>query len=191
MARLHLALACLVVAAVPPLSAQSMPDPSPTLEHAKAALNRYKDPILAVHDGYLSTQACMQFPHAGGKDEMAYPAGGMGVHFLNLSLVGQPLDTLRPQVLIYEPVGDSLRLAAAEWFVPVQVSAEQPHLFGRGFDGPMEGHEPIMPPELHHWDLHVWLWKKNPAGMFVSVNPDLNCPDKPYTVRHDAPHMAH
>jgi hypothetical protein len=27
----------------------------------------------------------------------------------------------------------------------------------------MEGHEPLMPRELHHYDLHVWLFKENPA----------------------------
>jgi hypothetical protein len=34
------------------------------------------------------------------------------------------------------------------------------------FSGPMEGHEPLMPPGLHHYDLHVWLWKDNPEGIF-------------------------
>ena len=23
-----------------------------------------------------------------------------------------------------------------------------------------------MPAQLRHWDLHVWLWKDNPNGMF-------------------------
>ena len=30
----------------------------------------------------------------------------------------------------------------------------------------MEGHEPLMPHGMHHYDLHVWLWKENPAGLF-------------------------
>ena len=160
------------------------------MERVRAALDRYRNPIVAVHDGYFSTLVCVAFPNAGQAGEMQYPAGAMGVHFLNVSLVGTPLDSLRPQVLIYEPVRDSLRLVAAEWFVPVQVSGKRPQLFGREFDGPMEGHHPIMPPELHHWDLHVWLWKDNPAGMFSPTNPAVRCPNRPYTAREAAPRMV-
>lgn len=164
--------------------------PAPDMERIRAALDRYRDPIAAVHDGYFSTLACVEFPTAGSAGEMSYPAGGMGVHFLNVSLIGPQLDTLHPQVLIYEPYGDSLRLVAAEWFVPTQATATRPTLFGRSFDGPMEGHHPIMPPEAHHWDLHVWLWKSNPAGMFSPTNPSVRCPERAYTVREHPPRMV-
>jgi len=159
------------------------------LARIRRALDKYKDPIAAVRDGYFSTVACVDFP-AGGEGEMAYQAGGMGVHFLNPGLIGPQLDTLRPQVLIYEPVRDSLRLVAAEWFVPTQVSAQRPSLFGRDLDGPMEGHQPIMPEELHHWDLHVWLWKNNPAGVFSPTNPTVRCPRSPYAFHGSPPHMV-
>ena len=184
---LSLMLASPLLAQAPAMTAAATPA---EMDRVRAALERYRDPIAAVHDGYFSTVACIAFPNAGQAGEMQYPAGGMGVHFLNLGLVGQPLDTLRPQVLIYEPVRDSLRLVAAEWFVPVQASGARPALFGRQFDGPMEGHHPIMPPELHHWDLHVWLWKANPAGMFTPTNPAVRCPNRPYTVREGAPRMV-
>jgi hypothetical protein len=161
------------------------------LGRIRAALDRYRDPIVAVHDGYFSTVACIEFPTAGGAGEMAYRPGAMGVHFLNLAFVGPQLDTLHPQVLIYEPVHDTLRLVAAEWFMPTQVSATRPRIFGRDLDGPMEGHAPIMAPEMHHWDLHVWLWKDNPNGMFSPTNSAVHCPsDDPYTVRGDAPRMV-
>jgi hypothetical protein len=29
----------------------------------------------------------------------------------------------------------------------------------------MVGHVPLMPEGLHHYDLHVWLWKANPLGV--------------------------
>ena len=50
---------------------------------------------------------------------------------------------------------------------------DKPRLFGRPFDGPMAGHDPAMP---IHYDLHVWLWKTNPRGMFVAFNPNASCP---------------
>jgi hypothetical protein len=122
---------------------------------------------------------------------MAYKPGGMGVHFLNPALVGPKLDPLKPQILIYEPVGDRLKLVAAEWFVPTAVLKEAPTIFGTKFDGPMEGHAPILPPELHHWDLHVWLWKDNPNGLMHPTNSTLRCPESPYTFHEMATKMVH
>lgn len=162
-----------------PMSAQSS---SPELDRVRAALDKYRDPVVALQDGYLSTFVCVEYP-ASADAHGGHQAGGMGVHLLNPGLIGPKLDSLRPQVIIYEPVGDSLKLAAVEWFVPLQAAPEQPELFGRKFDGPMEGHAPIMPTSLHHWDLHVWLWKRNPAGMFHATNPALKCPARGYTVQ--------
>ena len=74
----------------------------------------------------------------------------MGVHFLNTANIGPQLDPAKPQVLIYEPVGGKLKLVAAEWFMPVAVAGgKAPSIFGQTLDGPMDGHEPIMPAELH------------------------------------------
>lgn len=180
----------LAIALTPrPGAAQAGPSAA-DLTTVKAALEKYRDPIVAVHDGYLSTIGCVEFPKAGGAGQLPYPAGGMGVHFLNLGLIGATMDPMKPQVLIYEPVGDSLRLVAAEWFVPTQASHIRPELFGRPFDGPMEGHHPIMPAALHHWDLHVWLWKPNPAGMFSPTNPALRCPNRAYSFQDDPPRLV-
>ncbi len=43
----------------------------------------------------------------------------------------------------------------------------------------MEGHYPVPPLELHHDDLHVWLFEENPARLFSHSNPDVNC-DSPW-----------
>ena len=48
------------------------------------------------------------------------------------------------------------------------------------FDGPMLGHEPGMP---IHYDLHAWLWKQNPSGMFARWNPDGDVPRDPVNTR--------
>jgi len=176
---------------------------SPALLATRAALDKYKDPMVAVRDGYFSTVACMEFRGGGGAADgyaaksahgaghdagrdaghahMAYAAGAMGVHFLNTANIGPTLDSLKPQVLLYEPVGDKLRLAGAEWFAPVAVAKTPPTIFGQTLQGPMEGHAPIMPAGLRHWDLHVWLWKDNPAGVFVPTNARVKCPASGYS----------
>jgi len=164
---------------------------SPGLDSVRAALERYQNLIAAVHDGYLSTVACVDFPTAGHAGETPYPPGAMGVHLLNASFIGPQPDPARPQVLIYEPHGDTLQLVAAEWFVPTQVAKERPQLFGRSFDGPMAGHEPIIPASLEHWDMHVWLWRSNPAGLYTPTNAAVKCPRAAYTVQLHEEHHTH
>ena len=158
---------------------------SPDLDAAKASLSKYADPFAAIKDGYFSTLACIDFPTGAKDGPVEYPPGAMGVHFINTGNIGPALDPAKPQVLIYEPVGNKLVLAGAEWFVPVQVVGDgpAPTIFGQTLAGPMDGHEPIMPTTLRHYDLHVWLWKDNPRGMFTSTNKDLKCtPGSPYTI---------
>ncbi len=163
---------------------------STSIQATRNALEKYQDPITAVREGYFSTVACIDFPSAGTLANMAYPAGGMGVHFLNPTLIGPTLDSLKPQVLIYEPVGDKLRLAAAEWFVPLATGVkERPVLFGQPFFGPMMGHYPVIPTSLTHYDLHVWLWKNNPSGMFAPTNADVKCPATGYSFHDPTPMM--
>ncbi|WP_206035604.1 hypothetical protein [Roseomonas sp. HF4] len=157
------------------------PDLPPELAAVRDALAKYQDPRVAIRDGYLSTLGCVE-----------YPVGGMGVHFINPALVGPTVDPMRPQILVYEPdPRGSLRLVAAEWFVPLATGvAERPTLFGRPFDGPMAGHEPLMPASLHHYDLHVWLWKENPAGMFNATNPGVGCAGHPYAEMEQPPPLV-
>jgi len=187
---LALASACLLSLPANTKAASSGDDASAKIKAARSALEQYQDPIAAVRNGYYSTVACIDFPKGGTMDNMLYPAGGMGVHLINPALIGAKLDPTRPQVLIYEPVADKLHLVAAEWFVPLATGIkERPEMFGHLFYGPMEGHYPIMPASLTHYDLHVWLWKDNPAGMFVPTNPDVKCPAGAYTVHGSMPKM--
>jgi hypothetical protein len=163
----------------------------PEWEKVRAALEKYQDPYVAVRDGYLSTIGCVHYPKPGGAGQIAFPTGGMGIHFLNPELVGPVPDPMRPTILLYEPNGDKLRLAGAEWFIPLSTGVkERPTLFGQPFDGPMEGHEPLMPHSTHHYDLHVWLWKENPAGLFKPTNPTLTCAGYGHSLTEDWPRLV-
>jgi hypothetical protein len=163
---------------------------SPELLATRAALEKYKDPVAAVRDGYLSTLACIDFTKQAVDGPVTYPPGAMGVHFLNPSNIGPTLDPTKPQVLLYEPVGGKLVLAGAEWFMPEAVAGNKaPTIFGQTLAGPMDGHEPIIPASLRHYDLHVWLWKANPRGMYTSTNAAVKCdPKSTYTIDLSAHH---
>lgn len=166
---------------------------SADLQAAKAALAKYADPYVAIKEGYLSTLACIDFPKGAKDGPVDYPPGAMGVHFINLANIGPKLDPTKPQALVYEPVGDKLVLAGAEWFMPEQVAGGTvPSIFGQTLAGPMDGHEPIMPATLRHYDLHVWLWKNSPRGMFSSTNSAVKCKrGAAYTVVVAEDHKAH
>jgi len=179
-------IACAAIVSLAGLAAAAAPvaaeEPTQAeLDAVREALVKYKDPYVAVRDLYLSTVGCVHYDGMKMPGHMEYPKGGMGVHFVNLTIQG-PLDPKRPNVLVYEPVDGKLQLVAAEWLVPVTVAKERPVLFGQPFQGPMEGHEPLIPQDFVHYDLHAWLFKDNPNGMFSPTNPDVTCEDYDFSL---------
>ena len=139
---------------------------TPELIKLRDSLAKYKDPFVAVRDGYFSTVGCVQTPD-----------GGMGIHFLNPALIGPKADPAKPPILMYEPGSDGkFQLIAVEWIIPLATGIKaRPTLFGQDFEGPMAGHEPLIPDGLHHYDLHAWIFKKNPKGVYSHANPDVDC----------------
>lgn len=129
----------------------------------RAATAQYHDVARAVADGYVPLGGCADSPD-----------GAMGFHYINPERVmpGTPVDPRKPGMLTYGPSESGrLELWSAEFFEP-DVGQPHPTLGGQRFDGPMPGHEPGMPT---HYDLHVWVGKHNPAGMFAPFNPALRC----------------
>lgn len=159
-----------------PLRPTAAQEPYKTqIDALRKSLEKYKDYKVAVRDLYLSTVGCVHYAGEKMAHHMEYAKGAMGVHFVNVTVRGAP-DPMKPNVLIYEPVGKELKLVAVEWLVPLTADTkERPSLFGQPFMGPMEGHEPLIPKEYVHYDLHAWLFKDNPLGMFAPTNPDVNC----------------
>jgi hypothetical protein len=132
---------------------------------AMAATARYQDVAIAEAEGWASsidTLGCFQ-------DDAR---GGMGVHYVNDSLMDDVVDITKPEALVYEldATGAVAGLVAHEYIVPVEAwtSAEPPQLFGMDFH-----QHPVLP----LWVLHTWMWKENPTGMFSDWNPAVRpCP---------------
>ncbi len=133
----------------------------------KRSLAPFQDVRAAEAAGFIPVSGCEV------SDE-----GGMGVHYLHPGRAAQAPDATQPSILLYEPTADgSMRLLGAEWFQAdadqdVHTDVDRPTLFGKAFDGPMPGHNPMMPV---HYDLHVWLYDSNPAGVFAPWNPSVDC----------------
>ena len=152
------------------------------LDALRKAMEKYQDYKVAVRDLYLSTVGCVHYAGEKMAHHMDYPKGAMGIHFVNVTIQGPP-DPMKPNVLIYEPVGKELKLVAVEWLVPLTPDLKQrPSLFGQSFMGPMEGHEPLIAKDYVHYDLHAWLFKNNPLGMFAPTNPEVSCKDSDFAL---------
>ena len=161
------------------------------IDALRKSLEKYQDYKVAVRDLYLSTVGCIHYSGEKIAGHMEYAKGAMGVHFVNLTVKGPP-DPMKPNVLIYEPVGKKLKLVAVEWLVPHTPETKQaPSLFGQTFMGPMEGHEPLIPKEFVHYDLHAWLFKDNPLGMFAATNPKVNCKGYDFELLEKPTRMMH
>lgn len=141
------------------------------LARARRATAAYHDADTARAAGYEQVSPCVD-----GRPKFD---GAMGVHFLRHDLLQDPdLDVEQPELLVYFPTDEGLRLVALEWMRidgdgDLETDDDRPRLFGEPFKGPMPGHgegEPV------HYDLHAWVWQNNPDGTFADWNPKLRCP---------------
>ena len=145
--------------------------PSDDLQAVKAATARYHSVQQAQAAGYTTAgEPCVAVPGLGA----------MGIHAVNPALVGDPaINSTQPEVLLYLPNANGrLQLVGVEYMKidddqNINTDYDRPSLFGQPFNGPMEGHNDHMP---IHYDLHVWLWADNPAGLFTPFNSSLSCP---------------
>jgi hypothetical protein len=138
----------------------------PALRKELAAVRRatakYHAVEKALADGYVAAPHCVSVSGLGG----------MGYHYIKPSLATDlALDPLQPEVLLYAPSGNGLRLVGVEYFV-ANVGQARPEVMGIPLHGPMPGHEAGMP---EHYDLHAWIWQPNPNGMFADFNPRVSC----------------
>jgi hypothetical protein len=133
---------------------------------ANLATAAFQDVAMAEAAGYGSTMdglGCFENSETGG----------MGLHYLNESLMDDKVDINTPEGLVYElnSDGDIVGLVAHEYIVPVEAWTDSapPTLFGREFH-----QHPVLPLYV----MHAWVWKDNPAGMFNDWNPAVRlCPE--------------
>jgi hypothetical protein len=116
--------------------------------------------------------------------------GTMGIHFFRPDLLGVVADEtrhdakgthadfLRPAMLVYEPQPDSvLELVAVGNMIDAEAWTDAgnraPPMFG---DVPFDFHPANGGAGFAaYYDLHVWLFRDNPSGMFAPYNPAVSC----------------
>jgi hypothetical protein len=131
------------------------------VETLRGATARFQDRAEAEAAGYPSA-----LPPCVADSTM----GGMGHHFVDRKSLDEKLEIEHPEMLIYAPSGDGgVELVAVEYAVPFRVrpsTEKPPRLFGQ---------ELKRYPALAIWALHVWAWRRNPAGLFADWNPEVTC----------------
>ncbi len=104
--------------------------------------------------------------------------GTMGQHYVKGDLVADgAIDALRPEALVYEPKADGgYRLVGVEYVVFREAwdaaHDDPPSLFGRTFTVIEAGNRFGLP---DFYELHAWIWRPNPSGMFNDWNPKVSC----------------
>jgi hypothetical protein len=168
-------VAGLLVLGLLPFAGLALANTNEDVAAARAATQPFFRVDLAKLNGYGL------FVDAAGIKCIDNPGvGAMGIHYVNGALVGDAiLDPARPEALVYEPgpVFGGLRLAAAEYIVFKSVweaagNTAPPRLFGTPFDLTNSPNRYGIPA---FYALHAWIWKPNPAGMFMPWNPRVNC----------------
>ena len=167
----------------------------PDMTAVRAATEKYRDVNVALAEGYLRDPMNL----CDTAEMMGRPAeyGVMGIHYFRpdlLGITGPPnprvsgtgthTDFSQPSILIYEPQADgSLELVAVENLVFIKAweaagNTAPPTFAGRTFDR-MEDDPATAIDEAHmfepHYDLHVWLYRENPRGVFAQFNPNATC----------------
>lgn len=134
----------------------------------REATERFRDVAVAEAEGYALMFGCVSGPDSGA----------MGLHYVNLPLVGDSiLDPRRPEIIIYEPLPNGkLQLIGADFLVFKEAwhaaNADTPQLMGQLlhlFESPNRFGLPDF------YTLHVWAWKENPNGAFVNWHPKVSC----------------
>jgi hypothetical protein len=131
---------------------------------------------------------------------IGYPAaaGAMGLHYVRkdwlgitptapgkrVSGTGVHTDFLKPSMLVYEPQADgSLKLVAVESLVFQSAWRVAGHKSPPRFRGVpyvlLKDDPKTAVDEAHnyepHYELHIWLFRHNPAGLYAEFNPRVTC----------------
>lgn len=130
------------------------------LAQARRATAKYHDIDAAYADGYVD--AVFNLP-------------GVGCHLINLGYLDGEFELTQPELLIYADCspnqGGKAELRSIEYVTlcggPPTCTLPPPE----GFSGEEDVWTPFTDGSL--WTLHVWVWRNNPDGMFVKINPRI------------------
>lgn len=168
--------------------------PAAELAAIRAATQKYGDVNVALAEGYVRdpSNMCVTAAMEGAPRQL----GAMGVHYFRPDLLGlagdkprvhgtgMHTDFLKPAVLMYEPQADGSHILVGienlVWAKSWHEAGNQEAPSFQGFDYYYMHDNPATEvDEAHgfepHYELHFWLYRDNPNGMFAPFNADVTC----------------
>ncbi len=135
------------------------------LADLRAATAKYHRIEVAMEDGYSQGSECVSSAD-----------GGMGYHYVNFGEVDGSYDPTKPEALLYEMgKNGQMKLVGVEFVIVKDAwDAENemiPYFGKREFDTAFAP----SPLPFDNYQLHVWVWKNNPNGIFTMFNPKVSC----------------
>lgn len=127
------------------------------VETAKAAVQSYQDINVATNEGFFDASGYVP---------------QMGHHYLLPSRLETGFELTKPEILLYVPDGNGgMEFVAIEYGIAVQ-DPENPGNPPEGFTGDNDHWH--FNHELSMWQLHVWINRENPDGIFAPFNPSID-----------------
>ena len=150
------------------------PNPLENLRMDPATLKMLADLRQATVQ-YHDIEAAMEAGYAQASECVASPDGAMGYHYVNFALVFDGIyDPMQPEALLYEmDKQGNMKLVGVEYIIVRETWQEEefPHFGSQIFD---EAFAP-NPLPFDNFQLHVWIWRANPNGIFSKFNPNVKC----------------
>lgn len=175
-------------------AAKDNPELAEVLAQIYHSTKKYQDVNAAVGDGYIRDpmNICETASMMGEPSFL----GAMGIHYFRPDMIGVTetspringnglhTDFINPAILIYEPQEDgSLKLVAVENLVfqkgwHAAGNEKRPEFMGYQYFA-MADNKETESDEAHmfepHYDLHMWLYRPNPNGLFMPFNQSVSC----------------
>ncbi|WP_187177594.1 hypothetical protein [Algoriphagus sp. AK58] len=135
------------------------------LAELRQATVQYHDINVALEAGYEQGSECV-----------SSPSGAMGFHYVNFGWVDGEYDPYQPEALLYEmDQHGKMHLVGVEFVVVADLwdleNEMIPNFGVQEFDEAF----PPAPLPFRNYQLHVWVWKGNPNGIFTKFNPNVKC----------------
>ena len=124
------------------------------VDQVRAATTKYANIDVAVNEGFFDASGFVP---------------NMGHHYILPPRIDGTFVLEEPEIILYAPdANGTMEFVAVEYVVPI-ADLDNPGSPPEGFTGDLDEWE--INPNLSQWQLHVWLVKENPDGIFAPHNP--------------------
>lgn len=126
------------------------------IDQLTAATAKYANVEVATNEGFFDASGFVP---------------NMGHHYILPPRIDGTFVLEEPEIILYAPdANGDMQFVAVEYAVPIE-DLDNPGSPPEGFTGGLDEWE--INSNLSQWQLHVWIVKENPNGIFAPTNPTI------------------